>query len=95
MSTKLTFVETISIDAFKRTINCNEISIIENPNKAGSLFLTVDSDSNFRGAVAVGKYTLDEIIADPMISKVQGDNGDQFWMLHKRHTSNANVKATL
>lgn len=91
----LKFVETLSVDSFKRAVNCSEISIIENPNKPGSLFLTIDSDSNFRGAVAVGKYTLEEIAADPMVSRVEGDGGDQFWMLHKKHTSNANVKLTL
>lgn len=84
---KLSFENTVSIEAFKVSTKATTIEVVENP-KNGKLFFT--TDNNIRGAVA---GDVDAVMTNPVMSEVKGTTGESFWMLHKKQSNN--VKFTL
>ena len=86
----LAFLETLTVEQFKRAQGVERIEIKQNPN-TGKLFMTFGAKT---GAVAAKG-----IPQRPMISLVQGEaterNPDgKFWMLHEEGTGGAPVLAT-
>lgn len=86
----LAFLETLTVEQFKRAQGVERIEVKQNPN-TGKLFMTFGAKT---GAVAAKG-----IPQRPMISLVQGEaternpNG-KFWMLHEEGTGGAPVLAT-
>lgn len=86
----LAFLETLTVEQFKRAQGVERIEVKQNPN-TGKLFMTFGAKT---GAVAAKG-----IPERPMISLVQGEaterNPDgKFWMLHEEGTGGAPVLAT-
>jgi hypothetical protein len=87
---RLTWGRTWSVPAFKSKHNISSIDVVRNPN-SGKLFFVSKDDGDIRGAVSAA-YT-----ADPCISEVCGEDGEMFFLLHKRGEGNggSNVVETL
>lgn len=86
----LAFLETLTVEQFKRAQGVERIEVKQNPN-TGKLFMTFGAKT---GAVAAKG-----IPQRPMVSLVQGEaterNPDgKFWMLHEEGTGGAPVLAT-
>lgn len=84
----LTFMRTLSPSKFKTEKDISTIQIVKNPN-TGKLFFTSKDDSSISGPVS-GSWK-----EDPAFSEVRGDEGEVFWMLHKRGSGDDNVVDTL
>jgi hypothetical protein len=80
----LTFVRTLTPKQFGAQFNVEKIDIIVNPKTSKTFF----SAGALSGAVT------DNYKEDPMFSEVHGEDGELFWMLHKKNTSD-NVVATM
>jgi len=89
MEGKLEFVRTLSVAEFKRQFNVTTLNVINNPHTGKRFFQAVDN-SQVGGKVALAWKTTD----DTMVSEVAGDDGEAFWMLHKRQES-TNIEASL
>lgn len=86
----LNFIETLTVEQFKRAQGVERVEVKQNPN-TGKLFMTFGAKT---GAVAAKG-----IPQKPMISLVQGEptllNPDgKFYMLHEEGTGGAPVLAT-
>lgn len=86
----LTFIETLTVEQFKRAQGVERIEVKQNPH-TGKLFFTFGAKT---GAVAVKG-----IPSKPMLSYVQGEPSElnpdgKFWMLHEEGTGGAPVLAT-
>jgi hypothetical protein len=75
---KLVFHKTLSIADFKALNNNNSIEVIKNPNTS-KLFFTC-------GAI-IGATSAD-YKENPCVSLVSGSDSVDFWMLHKKATTN-------
>lgn len=82
----LKFIETFTVEQFKNENNVNQILIKQNP-KNGKLFFTYGAKT--------GAVSANGIPEHPMISLVEGDNNEQFYLLHDEPKSNAPVIETL
>lgn len=82
---QLTFLETLTVEQFKAEKLVDKIQVKRNP-KTNKLFFTYGAKI---GAVAVKG-----VPTHPMISLVQGDNGDEFYLLHEEGQGGAPVVAT-
>lgn len=77
------FVRTMSVEAFKNELQCNEIQVIKNPN-TGKLFFVTDN-----GASGKVSTKFEDISSEAKsISKCKDKNGEEFWMLHKQNQEN-------
>jgi len=76
MST-LKFIETLSVAEFKERTHAN-IEIYRNPKTEKLAF----ESGAIRGAVS------ENYKEAPVLSLVQGDTEEQFWLLHKKSTQN-------
>tara|TARA_R110000868_G_scaffold336547_1_gene597445 strand:- start:1040 stop:1378 length:339 start_codon:yes stop_codon:yes gene_type:complete len=83
-SANLTFRRQITVADFKAMHNNNAIEVIENPH-TGKLFFLCGSVS--------GKVAREGYGNNPVISEVVTDEGEIFYMLHKKQSNN--VKAVL
>lgn len=81
----LTFTETLTVEQFKSQMNVSRIDVKRNP-KTGKLFFTYGAKT---GAVAIKG-----IPQHPMLSKVTGSDGANFWLLHEENQGGAPVLAT-
>ena len=70
----LEFLETYSVGQFKSEINVESVDIIKNPQTDKVFF----SAGKVTGAVGDGYKE------NPVFSRVRGDDGEEFWLLHKR-----------
>ena len=87
---QLAFLETLTVEQFKRAQGVERIEVKQNPN-TGKLFMTFGAKT---GAVAAKG-----IPQRPMVSLVQGESTERnpdgkFWMLHEEGTGGAPVLAT-
>lgn len=87
---KLAFLETLTVEQFKRKQGVERIEVKQNPH-TGKLFMTFGAKT---GAVATKG-----IPERPMLSLVKGEVTEQnpdgkFWMLHEEGTGGAPVLAT-
>lgn len=76
---KLIFHKTLSVEKFKEETESTTITIRHDKEKGTTFFNT---DSGVRGA-ANSEYK-----KGPVMSWVEGDNGEVFWLLHKEATAN-------
>lgn len=81
----LTFLKTYTIEQFKAMQNVNSIEVRRNPH-TNKLFFTYGNET---GAVSSKGVP----VKRPMISAVQGDEGD-FYLLHEQGEGGAPVVAT-
>ena len=81
----LQFIDTLTVEQFKAEKHVDKIQVKQNP-KTGKLFFTFGAKT---GAVAAKG-----VPSHPMISLVQGSDGDQFYLLHEEGTGGAPVVAT-
>ena len=80
---KLTFHKSLTVADFKAQNNNNGVEIVNNPN-SGKLFFVCGSVTG-----AVSK----DYVEAPQFSLVSGEDNVEFWLLHKKQTSN--IVATL
>lgn len=78
MEKKLTFHKTLTINDFKALNNNNGIDIIKNP-KTEKLFF---SCGHTTGAVSA------DYAEAPCASLVSGEDNVEFWLIHKKATTN-------
>ena len=76
MENLLKFLRTLNVDQFKAEVKTESVDIIKNP-KTGKHFF---SAGEITGAVSE-KMDYKE---NPVFSQVEGKDGEQFWLLHKR-----------
>lgn len=89
MANGLTFSWTKDIATFKKDTGATALNIVKSP-KTGKLFFEATNDTSIRGAVSA---TWQE---DPAISQVVDNQGEVFYILHKKGSNGAdNVVATL
>lgn len=86
----LAFLETLTVEQFKRAQGVERIEVKQNPN-TGKLFMTFGAKTGAVAAKGIPEH--------PMVSLVQGEaterNPDgKFWMLHEEGTGGAPVLAT-
>lgn len=81
----LKFIETLTVEQFKKTMNVSHIAVKQNP-KTGKNFFSFGTQT---GAVAVKG-----IPQHPMFSKVTTPDGESFWLLHEEGNGGAPVVAT-
>jgi hypothetical protein len=79
MEKTLEFIETFSIAQFKSDNNVDTIEVIQNPKEGGKLFFVA---GRIKGPVSPNYKE------SPVVSLVQGENEEQFYLLHKRSTAN-------
>jgi len=80
---QLEFLGTMSIEAFKAANpGCGKLRIIKSPKPPYGTFFEAEGDSTLRGAVSAN------YAEDPCISRVVGDDGEEFWLIHKRGSGN-------
>lgn len=75
MEKKLTFIETLTVEEFKALFNVSSISVRRNP-QTSKLFMVFGTKT---GAVARAG-----IPTKAMVSKVQTEDGEEFWLLHEQ-----------
>lgn len=90
MNNNLIFIETLTVEQFKRDQGVERIDVKQNPH-TGKLFFTYGAKT---GAVAAKG-----IPNKPMLSYVQGEPTDtnadgKFWMLHEEGNGGAPVLAS-
>lgn len=85
MDNNLIFIESLTVEQFKRAQGVDEIKVKQNPH-TGKLFFTFGAKT---GAVAVKG-----VPQHPMLSYVEGNDGSKFWMLHEEGNGGAPVVAT-
>lgn len=78
MDKKLTFHKTLSIQDFKALNNNNGIDIIKNPTN-NKLFFTCGQ--------TLGAVSADYAEA-PCASLVSGEDNEEFWLIHKKASTN-------
>ena len=81
---QLTFLDTLTVEQFKAEKLVDKIQVKRNP-KTNKLFFTYGAKI---GAVAVKG-----VPTHPMVSLVQGDNSDEFYLLHEEGQGGAPVVA--
>lgn len=81
----LQFINTLTVEQFKAEKRVDKIQVKKNPN-TNKLFFTFGAKT---GAVAAKG-----VPSHPMISLVQGREGDEFYLLHEEGTGGAPVVAT-
>ena len=79
MENNLTFIKTLTIEQFLTQQNAKELDIVKNPN-TGKLFIAI-------GNQTVGSVSSKGIPNNPVVSLVEGDEG-QFYLLHEKNTTN-------
>lgn len=82
----LQFLDTMTVEQFKAAMHVDVIHVKENPKKEGSLFFTYGNK--------VGAVTRKGVPTHPMISRVVGSEGEEFWLLHEEGQGGAPVIAT-
>lgn len=85
MDNKLNFIDTLTVEQFKDQQHVKEIQVRKNPN-TGKLFFTYGSKT--------GAVSTKGIPTHPMISLVEGNEGEQFYLLHEEGQGGAPVLAT-
>lgn len=90
MDRNLEFLETLTVEQFKRAHGVERIEVKQSP-KTGLLFIQFGAE--------VGACSSKGIPKRPMLSKVKGDPTERnpsgiFWMLHEEGTGGAPVLAT-
>lgn len=78
----LTFITTMSLDDFKEIKKATQVEVKQNPQTGKFFFVCGDST----GAVS-HKFTTKQG-KEAVVSEVEGENGDTFFLLHNRNTSN-------
>lgn len=84
MARTLKFHESWTIQQFKAENGCSQIQCVTNPNTGKSFFANETGKS--LGAVS---EAFKENPSNPVISRVQGEKGESFLMLHKKSEGNA------
>ncbi len=85
MDNNLEFIDTLTVEQFKAEKHVDKIQVKKNP-QTGKLFFTFGAKT---GAVAARG-----VPTHPMISLVEGNDGEQFYLLHEESTGGAPVIAT-
>ena len=86
---KLKFLSTVTADEFKAQQGITKLDIFRN-DKTGKSFIAW---GNERGAV-YSEYPV-KPLKEPMVSEVQTETGEQFFLLHNRGASNATKMQSL
>lgn len=71
---KLKFIETMTVEEFKALFNTKSIKVKRNPETA-KLFMVYGDNK-------VGACCQSGIPKKPVVSKVENEEGDTFWMIH-------------
>lgn len=85
MDNNLKFIDTMTVEQFKDRQLVKEIRVRKNPH-TGKLFFTYGSK--------IGAVSTNGIPAHPMISLVEDNEGEQFYLLHEEGRGGAPVLAT-
>lgn len=85
MSNNLKFIDTLTVEQFKNQTLVKEIQVRKNPN-TGKLFFTYGGKT--------GAVSTKGIPTHPMISLVEDNEGEQFYLLHEEGQGGAPVLAT-
>lgn len=85
MDNNLKFIDTLTVEQFKNQTLVKEIQVRKNPN-TGKLFFTYGGKT--------GAVSTKGIPTHPMISLVEGNDGEQFYLLHEEGQGGAPVLAT-
>lgn len=85
MEKDLSFVDTLTVEQFKSQMNVSKLDVKKNP-KTGKLF--------FVYGTKIGAVAVKGIPANPMLSLVEGEGGNQFWLLHEEGQGGAPTLAT-
>ena len=86
---KLKFLSTVTAEEFKAQQGIDRLDIFRN-EKTGKSFIAWGND---RGAV-YAKYPV-EPLKEPMVSEVESETGETFFLLHNRGEANATKMASL
>lgn len=81
----LQFLDTMTVEQFKAEKHVETIQVKRNP-KTGKLFFTFGAKTGAVSSKGIPEH--------PMISLVQGPDGEQFYLLHNESTGGASVLAT-
>lgn len=81
----LSFIETLTVEQFKSRHDVSKLEVKRNPHTS-KLFFTYGAQT---GAVASKG-----IPKNPMLSRVQPEDGEAFWLLHEEGTGGAPTLAT-
>ena len=81
----LSFIETLTVEQFKSKHNVSKLEVKRNPH-TGKLFFTYGAQT---GAVASKG-----IPEHPMLSRVQTEDDEAFWLLHEEGQGGAPTLAT-
>lgn len=76
MDASLKFIRTLTIEQFKTAQGVNELRVKVNPHTNKQFLAWIGGT----GAIGGGDV---RNIENPVISLVEGEDGQQFWMLHK------------
>ena len=85
LTNNLKFIDTLTVEQFKAEKQVEKIQVKKNPH-TGKLFFTFGAKT---GAVAAKG-----VPTHPMVSLVEGNGGEQFYLLHEEGTGGAPVIAT-
>lgn len=85
MEQNLKFIDTLTVEQFKKGTGVEKIQVKRNP-KTNKLF--------FQFGGRVGAVAAKGIPQHPMISRVETPEGDQFYLLHEEAQGGAPVVAT-
>lgn len=85
MDNNLKFIDTLTVEQFKAQQLVKEIQVRKNPHTS-KLFFTYGGKT--------GAVSTKGIPTHPMISLVEGNDGEQFYLLHEEGQGGAPVLAT-
>lgn len=81
----LTFHETFTVEQFKDEMNVSKLEVRQNPH-TGKLFFTYGGKC--------GAVSKKGVPTHPMVSRVTGNDGEDFYLLHEEAEGGAPVLAT-
>lgn len=85
MDNNLKFLQTKTVEQFKDAMHVSRIDVKRNP-KSGKLFFTYGAET--------GAVSSKGIPQNPMLSQVQTNEGEVFWMLHEEAQGGAPTLAS-
>lgn len=85
MDNNLKFLQTKTVEQFKAAMNVSRIDVKRNP-KNGKIFFTYGAE--------IGAVSSKGIPRNPMLSQVQTNEGEVFWMLHEEAQGGAPTLAS-
>lgn len=84
MDNNLQFLDTLTVEQFKAEKRVEKLQVKKNPH-TGKLFFTFGAKT--------GAVSLKGVPTHPMISRVKGSEGDEFYLLHEEGQGGAPVVA--